>query len=296
MSDPLFAGVELGGTKSIAVVARGYSIIDRIQLPTTTPAPTLDALSGWLLRSQAVHGDFAAIGIGSFGPVCVDHRAAEYGWITNTPKPGWADTSVLDHFRQRFHVPIGFDTDVNGAALAEGRWGASREASVHVYMTIGTGVGVGIVVDGRPLHGAMHPEFGHIRIRRLPGDSFPGVCRFHGDCLEGLISGPAIAARTGDDPSRFSIEHPVWEAVAADLAEAVGTLILTVSPQKIVIGGGVAVGQPRLFEKLPPLVAVRLAGYYGHGTASLLDEMVCRPGFGNDAGPLGAIALAFDAL
>ena len=191
---------------------------------------------------------------------------------------------------------MGFDTDVAGAALAEGRWGASAGCAVHVYLTIGTGIGGGIVVDGRPFHGATHPEIGHVRLRRIAGDSFPGTCPFHGDCLEGLVSGPAIAARAGRPAERIAADDPVWTWVAANIAELLASLILTLSPQRIVIGGGVPQGQPAMLDLLPAAVLEWLGGYLAGVDRETLARIIVAPGLGADAGILGAVALALTAL
>jgi fructokinase len=293
---PLVAGIELGGTKAVAVLACGPSIVDRVRVPTTDPAETLGALSAQLERWTDAGQRFAAIGIASFGPVGLDHRRPDYGHITTTPKPGWAHTDVRGHFAARFDLPIGFDTDVNGAALAEGRWGASIGCSVHVYVTIGTGIGGGAVVDGRPVHGLVHPEHGHLRVRRRPGDAFGGVCPYHGDCIEGLASGPAIAARAGAPAEQLGPEHPVWADVAAELGELMASLVLVLSPERIVVGGGVATGQPWLLPNVRRATAEALAGYVAGIDAGRLAELIVPPALGDDAGPLGAVAVGLAAL
>ena len=279
----LLGGVEIGGTKCTALVAHGRDIVDRIDLPTTDPAATLAALAGWLAQH-----DIAALGIASFGPLGLDPARADYGCITTTPKPGWAGCDLLAAFAA-LAVPAAIDTDVAGAALAEGRWGAAQGCAVHVYLTIGTGIGGGVVVDGRAVHGRIHPELGHVRVRRQPGDSFAGICPYHGDCLEGLASGPAIAARTGTAAHLLPPDHPVWPAVAAEIAELCALLVLTLSPQRISIGGGVGMGQPQLLAPIRAHVADLLGGYVdGFDPAAFIGP----PGLGDLAGPLGAIALA----
>lgn len=288
----LVAGIELGGTKCIALVARGREIVAIARFPTGAPAPTLAALAGALEGWQQVHGKAAAIGIGSFGPIGLDPRRADHGHITATPKPGWADVDVVGAFARRFGVPVAFDTDVAGAALAEQRWGAAQGCAVAVYLTIGTGIGGGVVVDGAPVHGLIHPELGHVRVRRAPGDAFAGICPFHGDCLEGLASGPAIAARTGRAGPDVGDDDPVWGNVAVELGEAMAMLMLTLSPQRILIGGGVLQKRQGLFAAIRARTAERLGGYLaGVGTAELAD-IIRAPALGELAGPLGAVALA----
>lgn len=296
MSDaPLLAGVELGGTKCIAVVARGTEILCERRLPTTDPATTLAGLSEALAEWQA-ELLFTALGIGTFGPARVSPDAPDYGQILPTPKPGWTGARVLDHFADRFAVPMAFDTDVGAAALAEGRWGRARGCSTHAYVTVGTGIGIGIVANGRVLHGALHPEAGHLRVRRRRDDAFAGVCPFHGDCLEGLASGPAIAARIGGDATHIADDHPVWSDVGAELGELMATLILTVSPECIVIGGGVGGGRPALLDRVRDATAAALAGYVPGADRAALETLIGPPGLEARAGPMGALALALTAL
>lgn len=288
------AGVELGGTKAIAALARGASIVESMRIATTDPEETLAAL-GQRLQAWRVGGhDFAAIGIGSFGPVGLDPNRVDYGFITTTPKSGWSATDVRGFFASRFDLPICFDTDVNGAALAETWWGSARGSDHAVYITIGTGIGGGIVVDGKPLHGAIHPEIGHLRVRRAGDLSFAGVCPFHGDCLEGLASGPAIAARAGvESATDLPADHPVWDEVAAELAELVAMLVLTVSPQRVLIGGGVGSGRSALLPAVRRGVGTLLADYVADFQP---DDVIRSPALGGDAGVLGSTALAILAL
>lgn len=293
---PLLGGVELGGTKCIAALARGGTILRRERWPTgDNAAATLRTIGQWF---DAVTPDepMTAMGIASFGPLCLDPASGDYGRIVNTPKPGWTGVDVLGTLAGGRNIPAGFDTDVAGAALAEGRWGASIGCPVHVYLTIGTGIGGGVVVDGKPLHGLMHPEIGHVRIRRAATDGFAGTCPFHGDCLEGLASGPAIAARAGLPAQSLPATDPVWKAVAGELAELMAMLILTLSPQRIVIGGGVAQGLPALLPLVRAATADRLAGYLAGIDAAALTAIIVPPLLGDEAGILGAIALAEAAL
>lgn len=296
MSSPAVAAVELGGTKCIAAIVRGTDIIETARWPTgDDAAATLSVIADWLAQAARRTG-FEAIGIGSFGPLCLGGASADYGRIGNTPKRGWAGVDVIGGIAGAFDLPVGFDTDVTGAALAEGRWGAAQGCATHVYLTIGTGIGGGVVVNGQALHGLVHPEIGHVRVRRAADDNFAGVCPTHGDCLEGLASGPAIAARAGHSAERLAPDHPVWALVAAELSELMSTLILTLSPQRIVIGGGVAQGQSRLLPMIHAETARRLNNYLPHQREADLAGIIVAPALGDRAGILGAAALALGAL
>ncbi len=292
---PLLAGIELGGTKAIAVLARGRTIVARESFPTTAdPAATLAAvvavIGGW--HAQA---PLAAIGIASFGPVALDPQSPGYGEILDTPKPGWAGFDVVGSVRQAIDVPLAIDTDVNAAALAEGQWGGSQGCRVHAYVTIGTGVGGGIVVDGQPVHGFLHPEIGHMRVPRVAGDAFAGACPFHGDCVEGLVAGPALAARTGLAGADIADDHPVWSNVAQELGDFFANMLVSFAPERIALGGSVVLGRPSLLPAIQAVVARRLAGYLPAQDVAP-EARIALALLGADAGPLGAIALAERAL
>ena len=289
-----FAGVELGGTKSIAVLARGAEIVEQVTLPTSDASETLGALSARLQGWAGGHA-LSALGIASFGPIRLDPAARDYGRMLETPKPGWAGAPVAQALTAGLDCPWLIDTDVNGAALAEYRWGAGRGTTSLCYVTIGTGVGGGLVIEGRAVHGAMHPEIGHLRLRRLAGDSFAGACRFHGDCIEGLISGPALAARFGSDPAQVSDHDSRWEAVASDIAELAAAIVLTTSAQRILIGGGVGLARPALLDRARALLVKRQGAYLPFLDADTAQAMLRAPELGEHAGPLGAIALAMAA-
>jgi fructokinase len=294
--DPVFAGVEIGGTKVIALVGRGRTILDRVQMPTTSPAETLPRINACLARWDAVHHP-AALGIGSFGPIDVDQDSVGHGHMLATPKPGWAGADVLGDVVKGLALPHALHTDVTTAALAEARWGAAQGLHDFIYVTIGTGIGMGIIVNGRPVTGTMHPEAGHMRVPRLPGDDFPGVCPFHGNaCVEGLAAGPAIQARFSQTAADAAADDPRWLPVIDALAEAMTNLFLTLAPQRILIGGGVAVGQPHLLPAIRAGVVAKVAGYLPTINRASIAERLQRAGLGADAGPLGCLALAADAL
>ncbi len=289
------AGVEFGGTKADAVLWQDGDIIDEFRVPTSDPDTTFERLLAgldcWWEASP-----FSALGVGSFGPLTLDPLAKDFGCIRTTPKPGWTGTAVVPRLARRFTCPIGIDTDVNAAALAEYRWGHGRGAESLVYLTIGTGVGGGVLQEGRALHGRLHPELGHLLLRRQPGDNFAGSCLFHGDCVEGLLSGPALRARFGTDPADLPAEDPRWNLVISDLAAFLSVLIHSLAPNRILIGGGVGFGAPWIIERVPSAILPLLGGYYPELDSSALARMIKLPGLGVAAGPLGAIAVGLAAL
>src|ERR1700730_6158790 len=258
----LFGCVEAGGTKFVCAIGNDRGdILAQERFPTTDPTSTLAATQAFLRQRSQPLGTLAAIGVASFGPVELDKSSARYGFIGKTPKPGWGGTDIAGMLAREFSCPIGFDTDVNGAALAEHRWGAARDVKTLVYLTIGTGIGGGVLVDGAPIHGLMHPEIGHVYPRRHPLDSgFAGVCPFHGDCLEGVASGPAIFARTGASLDLLDESHSQWPIEADYLGQLCATLVVTVSPQRIILGGGV-MNQRRLLPLIRPRLQHWLGGY-----------------------------------
>jgi len=298
-SKPLLAGVELGGTKCVCLIGTGpEDIRAQISVPTGADSnATLCRIEDVLRECNAVHGPIAALGIASFGPVDLDRASPAYGFITSTPKPGWRGTNVARRLAQLFTVPVGFDTDVNGAALAEGRWGGAKELADFAYITVGTGVGVGLVVGGRPAYGFGHSELGHIRIARRAGDAWPGSCAFHGDCVEGLASGTAIAARTGQPAGEIAPDSPVWELVAHALAQLLHTIVLATAPRRILIGGGVIDARPELLGLVRRQLISSLNGYLEFDALTAgIDSYVAPPDLGARAGPLGALILAADAI
>jgi fructokinase len=282
MSAELYAGVELGGTKCVAILASGpEQILARETVPTTTPDETLGRL-GEILAGWKAHG-FAGLGIGSFGPLDLDA-----GTIASTPKPGWRGAEVKRRLEEAAGTLAAFDTDVNGAALAEMRWGSGRGMEDFAYVTVGTGVGVGLIVNGKPTRGFAHCELGHIRPVRLAGDSFPGSCPFHGDCVEGLAAGPSIEARVGSRIADLTEEDPIWDSVACALAQLCHAIVCAAAPRAVAIGGGVIENQPHLLARIERMLVESLNGYVEIPGAGY----VRAPALGSDAGPLGAIALA----
>lgn len=295
---PLFGAIEAGGTKFVCAVGTGPGDLrDEVRFPTTTPAETLGKAQAYFQDAQKKHGKISSLGIGSFGPVDLDQKSATWGFITATPKPGWQDTEVAPLFQKALGIPVGFDTDVNGAALGESRWGAGKGLSTLLYLTVGTGIGGGVLAEGKLVHGLVHPEAGHFLLPRRADDPFEGTCPYHGTCLEGLAAGPAIEKRWGKKGFELPLDHFAWELEAHYLALALQTFLACVSPQKIILGGGV-MDQPQLF----PLVREKFLklnnAYIRHPllTPGGIDQFIVPPGLGNKAGILGALALAEMAL
>jgi fructokinase len=288
---PLYGAVEAGGTKMVCAVGSGPDDLRNItRIPTTTPAETLERVVSYF-REQPE--PVTAVGVGSFGPVDLAPESPTYGYITATPKPGWRNTDVVGTIRRALHVPVGFDTDVNAAALAEYRWGAAAGLDTFIYLTVGTGIGGGGMVGGRLMHGLVHPEMGHIRVPHdWAADPFPGACPYHGDCLEGLAAGPALGQRWGRPAGELPPDHPAWHLQAGYLAQALTSYILVLSPQRIILGGGV-MQQPQLFPLIRAKVVELLGGYVqAEAILNQTNDYIVPPGLGDRAGVLGALALA----
>jgi fructokinase len=290
----LLGGIEAGGTKFVCTVGTGIDDVRaETRILTTTPADTLAAVVRFFEDAARAHGPLAAIGVGAFGPIDLHQSSPTFGCITTTPKPGWAGTDIAGTLRRALGVPVAFDTDVNAAALGEWRHGAARGLDTFVYLTVGTGIGGGGLVGGRLLHGLVHPEMGHLRVPHDPAaDPFPGVCPFHGDCLEGLASGPAMAARWGAPAETFDADHPAWALEARYLALALHNIVCTLSPQRIVIGGGV-MAQPALLPRVRAELTALLNGYVQ--APAVIEQMaayVVAPVLGGRAGVAGALVLA----
>ncbi|MGH3752304.1 MAG: ROK family protein [Pseudonocardiaceae bacterium] len=285
--------IEVGGTKVVCLVGSGPDhIVAHTRIPTGTPAETLAQVLAFFQQEQACGGPLAAIGIASFGPLELRRSHPRYGFITTSPKPGWSGIDMVGPIRSVLGVPVGFDTDVNGAALGEGRWGAARDLDTFVYLTVGTGIGAGAVAGGRIIHGLGHPEMGHLSVPRQPGDDFAGNCPFHADCLEGMASGAAIAARWGRPAEQLDGDE-LRAAVALEaayLAAGLRNIVYPIAPQRIVIGGGVT-GLPGLFPLVRANLSDALAGYPGLPEHAA-DDFVVPAALGPLAGPAGALVLA----
>lgn len=296
--NPLLGGVELGGTKCVCFIGTAPDDIrEQLSIPTgIDPAATLRRIVEQLKEWQSIHGRIAALGIGCFGPLDLALSSSTYGFITSTAKPGWQFVEVAGHLARALDVPTRFDTDVNAAAIAEGRWGAARELTDFAYLTVGTGVGVGMVVNGGLVHGFGHPELGHARLARLAGDDWPGACALHHDCVEGLASGTAIAARAGVPAEHVPADSPIWAAVAHALAQLLRTIVLAIAPRRIILGGGVTQSRPELLARVRTLLLQSLNGYLAlEEMAGPIEKYIVAPGLGSLSGPLGTLALATDA-
>jgi fructokinase len=284
--------VEAGGTKFVCGVGdEDGRIGERVSFPTERPQDTVPRVIEFF-RDKGVE----AIGVGSFGPLNLDPANPKYGYVTTTPKPGWADYPLLGTLREVFDVPFGWDTDVNAAALGEATWGAARGLDGCIYITIGTGIGMGVYTEGQLVHGLVHPEGGHILIRRHPDDPFAGSCPYHRDCLEGMAAGPAIEKRWGRKGGELPADHPAWDIEAFYIGQAVATAVLMLSPKKVVLGGGV-MHQQQLFPKIRQEVLRNLNGYVSsEDVLQRADSYIVPPGLGDNAGLCGSLALGIRAL
>jgi fructokinase len=288
----LYGGIEAGGTKFVCAVGTGPQDLQaEVTFSTTDPEETIGRAVAFF-QEQATHTLLAAVGIASFGPVDPNPASPTFGHITTTPKAGWQNTDLAGSVGAALGIPVGFDTDVNGAALAEYRWGAAQDLHTFVYLTVGTGIGGGGLVAGHPLHGLLHPEMGHVRIPHDWGaDPFPGLCPYHGDCLEGLAAGPALAARWGQPAETLPQAHPAWPLEAEYLALGLVNVLMVLSPQRIILGGGVMKARS-LFPLIRSRVRTLLGGYVeAPELQDEIDRYIVPPALGSRAGVLGAIAL-----
>jgi fructokinase len=290
----VWGAIEAGGTKFVCAVGTSPEDLETIQFPTTSPSVTIESAIAFF-RDRA-GGKLQAVGIASFGPVDLHRDSPTFGFITSTPKAGWRNVDFATTVGQALGVPVGFDTDVNGAALGESRWGAARGLHDFVYLTVGTGIGGGAMVHGKVLHGLMHPEMGHIRVPHdLVRDPFAGACPYHGDCLEGLASGPAIEARWLVPGRDLPADHPAWALEAHYLALGLANWVCTLSPQRIVLGGGV-MEQAHLFPLIRKELARILNGYIqAPEITERREDFVVAARLASRAGVLGALVLAEQA-
>lgn len=285
-----FGALEAGGTKMVCAVGdETGKILNRVSIPTETPEITMPKLLDYFQDSG-----IEALGIGCFGPVDLDPASKTYGYITTTSKLAWINYDICGSFRKRLQVPIGFDTDVNGSILGEAAWGCARGLDTAVYMTVGTGVGVGVLAGGKLLHGMQHPEGGHILLPRRADDPYEGKCPYHKTCLEGLAAGPAIEARWGKKAEELADCPEVWELEAYYLAHAIAGYIMILSPQKIILGGGV-MHQEQLMPLVREKVKELLGGYLRTKELEDMDSYLVLPSLHDDQGILGALKLGIDA-
>jgi fructokinase len=291
-----YGGVEAGGTRFVCAIGSGPDRLEVTSFATTTPRESIDRAIAFFQQHQR-RKPLSAVGVGSFGPVDLDPASPKFGYITATPKQGWANTEFRGRISRALGVPVEFDTDVNAAALGEATWGAARGLRTFIYMTVGTGIGGGGMVNGQLLHGLLHPEMGHLRVPHdLDKDPYPGACPFHGDCLEGLAAGPALLGRWGRRAEDLPADHPAWELEAQYLALGLANLICTLSPQRIILGGGV-MQRIGLFQMVRRNVQQVLNGYLQVRTIlEQIDQYIVPAALGDRAGVLGAIALAKMAI
>lgn len=290
----LFGGIESGGTKFVCIVGTDpNNLLKEERFPTTTPHETISRVNEFF-QPYVKSGELAAVGIASFGPLDLDPNSPTYGYITTTPKAGWYQTNLYGEIQQKLQVPLAFDTDVNAAAFGEQYWTSDgRSLDPFVYITVGTGIGVGVIMNGSPLHGLIHAEAGHIALPHdWQRDPFPGVCPYHGDCLEGLASGYSMSQRWGRNSEDLPVTHPAWDLEAEYIAIAIADLIYAYSPQRIILGGGVS-QHPGFHESTRRKVKKYLNGYIQSPmVAENIDAYILPPALGNRSGALGAIAMA----
>ena len=295
---PLYGGIEGGGTKFVCAVGTDpNNVLAETRFPTTTPEETMSQAVDFFKQQEARFGKLASIGFASFGPLDPNPDSKTYGHILPTPKPHWTNANVVGMLRSTFDIPIAFDTDVNGAALGEWRWGNAQGLQTFIYLTIGTGVGGGAYVEGKLLHGLIHPEMGHIPLPHdKTKDPYEGACPFHGDCFEGLASGPAIEKRWGVRGDQLGQDHAAWDLEAEYIAQALASYSYPLSPQRIIIGGGVG-SLPHLLPKVQQRTKELINGYIQSPIIlENIDSYIVAPGLGNRSGMLGAIALAEQAV
>lgn len=278
--------LEAGGTKMVCAIGdENGNIFEQISIPTESPKETMPKMIEYF-KSKNID----ALGIGCFGPICPDKSSERYGYITSTPKLLWRDYNIVGAFEKALNIPVGFDTDVNASCLGEATYGAAKGLKNVVYITIGTGIGAGILVEGKLLHGNLHPEAGHIKLQRHPKDSYEGKCPYHKDCFEGLAAGPAIEARAGISAKELKEDDIAWDIEAYYIAEAICTYILTLAPQKIILGGGV-MHQLHLFPMIQNYVTNMLNGYINTNELSDIKNYIVPAGLKDNQGIVGCLVL-----
>ncbi|GGF86472.1 ROK family protein [Alteromonas lipolytica] len=289
LTDSFYAVIEAGGTKfNCAVVTPQREIVAEIRIPTTTPADTLGKTVHFFQQQHKAGFHFARLGIASFGPLDLHQGSPTYGYITKTPKPDWSHTNLAGFLAEALDCEVVIDTDVNGAALGEYRWGAAQNADVAVYVTVGTGIGGGVVINGKPLHGLVHPEIGHMLVQ--PPAGVTGVCPFHTNCVEGLGSGTALGKIWSQPSHTFADDHPAWDGLAEVLGQMCHNLMVTLSAQKIILGGGV-MQKEGLVAKVLATTSATLNDYIVMPEGTGLDDIICLPGLGTRSGLFGALAM-----
>lgn len=287
----LYGALEAGGTKMICAIGdKNGNILERTSIPTKTPEETMPAMLDFF-RGRNI----AALGIGCFGPVDLNRRSSTYGYITSTPKLPWQNYPIVKVFHDALNIPVGFDTDVNAAALGEATWGCTRDLENSIYVTIGTGVGVGVIIGGKPYHGMLHPEAGHILLTRHPDDPMKGSgCPFHENCMEGLAAGPSLEKRWGVKGAELSGRKEVWQLEAYYIGQALADYILTLSPERIVLGGGVT-HQECLLDLVRKETMRQLSGYLKAPAFEHPEDYIVGVSLNDNQGVMGAVKLAMDA-
>lgn len=288
----LFGALEAGGTKMVCAIGDEHgNIIERISIPTDTPEKTVPEMISYFKDKN-----ICALGIGCFGPIDLNKKSATYGSITSTPKLAWQNYPIVQVFSDALQIPIGFDTDVNASALGEATWGCTKDVENSIYITIGTGIGVGVIIDKKPYHGLMHPEAGHILLAPRQDDPMQqGTCPFHKTCFEGLAAGPSLEKRWGMKGHLLAERNEVWELEAYYIGQAIANYIMTLSPERIVLGGGV-MHQTQLLPLIHREVAAHLNNYIQNAGTKALDTYIVSASLNDNQGIMGAIALAKNAL
>lgn len=282
-----YGGIEAGGTKFVCAIAdRDLEIISKVSIPTTTPEETFHKIFAFFDQYE-----MKAMGVGSFGPIGIDPKKPNYGYVLATPKKGWAHYNFLGALKERYAIPIAWTTDVNAAAYGEVKQGAAKGKASCIYLTVGTGIGGGVVIDGEVFQGNSHPEMGHMHIKRHPEDNYAGNCPYHKDCLEGLAAGPSLEARTGIKGQELPLSHPVWDIQAYYIAQALMSYTLILAPDRIVLGGGV-MNQDHLLGKIRKQFTEQMAGYM---ETPAVDDYIVRWGLPNESGIRGSLLLAQQA-